>query len=132
MEFQNLFKLDYWMGGMQRPLEVLGTDTYAYWGFAVLFCFLSLAGLAMLVRTFFMDADNPLSKTFNRIGSVVLAVGLLGYFWLFARTVEAGFISARFWLLFGFIFLIGYGIWEYRKFNNFFKMELEYYHSQNK
>lgn len=55
--------------------------------------------------------DKYVVRTFQKIGKMLLVMGLLGMLWFFFTFEEIYFLGARFWLL---VWIIGAGIWKFQ------------------
>ncbi len=106
----NLLSLSYWFG-LQPPSFVSWANTFLI----VVFVAMSVMGIGTKVYGVKSGLDKLMKRAVDRVGTLLLTMGLAGLFWWGVSYERVPLLSMRFWAVVGLV-LAGIWIWSIAKY----------------
>ncbi len=134
INWSRLLDLNYWFEGVSdlNGTPVIMPDSPFFWAYLFIFTFFVGIGTAFFVSKAFFHEDHPFQSKISFAGNNFIVMGLLGFLWFWLRETKVQMLGARFWLLFGFIWLLALAYLAINYYLNFYKLESLYFENSLK
>lgn len=131
IDFSKLASLKYWLEGTTAGVDVniipVEFGSFFYYFYVSIFSGLIILAILLIIYRLYISQDHPLQSKLDFLSQNLIWMGILGSLWFLARQVEISFVSARLWLIFGFIWFLAVMFWFLRYYFWYYPLELSFY-----
>jgi hypothetical protein len=134
VDFSKIATLKYWLEGTTAGADVnilpVEFNSFYYYFYISVFSGFLILAIGIMVYKLFLPSAHPLQNKIGFLSQNLVWMGILGVGWFLARQTSISFLSARLWLIFGFIWLLAVLFWFFRYLITFYPLELAFYKKQ--
>lgn len=130
INWSKLLDIKYWLEGIAGNTSltpIIPINSFFYFFYIYLFGGLLIVGIIILVINQLLNQKNPLRNRLPFLGNNLFWMGCLGIIWFLFRQTQVGFLGARIWIIFGFVWFVTVLYFTLRYFLLYSRLEMQYY-----